>query len=254
METRINYSHYESEILNLKVGRCVTEQLDINSFNKQLTEEAYDLIRLTVASDDEFIIDKLYSAGIPYFFAAGITRYKTAIERIPVAPYINEGIEFVEFDGTQTQLLYDMIKATLGNYPIGYFRTPILKEIISKEMEIEVLYEFYKFNNLKTNNINNSMMFIKHQENFVGYFALNILPDRLESHIGGIREPFRTNGYFVDMQEFIKRYCIQNQLTYFCFGARNENSRAQHIFQKYGYQRESMEYVFHLPLFLSTKK
>ena len=47
--------------------------------------------------------------------------------------------------------------------------------LVNKEKEIECLFQFYKKANLHKNNPNNSILFIKHGENYVGFFALNIL-------------------------------------------------------------------------------
>lgn len=246
METKITFSANESNILKLKVGRCVVDSLNEQSFLEQINEGQYDLVRLTVPSEEEYIVNKLEAIKLAYFFSASITRYKTPIANIPVAPYIHHDLIFEEYDGTQTQLLFNLLKGTWGTYPLGYYRTPILNKIITKEIELEAVFEFYKYNNLKSNKPNNTMMFIKHNEQYVGFFALNIIDDRLESHIGGIIELYRTGGYFIDMQEYIKRYCLEHHLKYFCFGARNENRRVQYIFQKYGYLKESTDHVFHV--------
>lgn len=252
METKITFSENETTILKLKIGRCVVDKLDEEAFKDQILLNKYDVIRLTVPSEEEYIVNKLDSINLPYFFSASITRYKTPIVNIPVAPYIHKDLIFEEYDGTQTQLLFDLLKGTWGTYPIGYYRTPILNKFMTKEKEIEAVYEFYKINNLKSNKPNNTIMFIKHNGNYVGFFSMNIINDTLESHIGGIIEPYRTAGYFVDMQEYIKRYCLEKGISYFCFGARNENRRVQYIFQKYGYLKESTDHVFHIVPMLSN--
>jgi len=94
-------------------------------------------------------------------------------------------------------------------------------------------------------------MFMKHKGDYVGFFALNVMEDRLESHIGGILKPYQKFGYFFDMQEYIRRFCLEHELTYFCFGARNENSRVQSIFRKFGYEAYGTDNVFHIPSMIS---
>lgn len=250
-ETIVTFSENETRLLNLKVSRCVSDNFDSEVLSKQITENKYDICRLTVSSSDEDAISKLQKSGLPYYYSGGITRYKTLIADLPDRGFINKNIEYEQYDGTQDELLLKMLVGTWGTYPIGYYRTPFLKQLITKEQEILCVFEFYKKNNHQKNFPNNSIMFMKHNGNYVGFFALNIIEDRLESHIGGILEPYRVGGYFYDTQEFMRTFCLANHLDYFAFGARNENRRVNSIFQKFGYVAIDVDNVFHIASLLS---
>lgn len=56
----------------------------------------------------------------------------------------------------------------------------------------------------------------------------------------------------LDKLRYIKEYCITHNLTHFIFGARNENSRVQRIFQHVGFEAIGSENVFHIPSLLSS--
>lgn len=250
-ETIINFSQNESDLLKLKIGRCVSTNFDEQQLLKQIIDNEYDICRLTISSEDETTITKLEKTGIPYYYSGSITRYKTVISELPERTFIHNDLEYEKYDGTQNDLLLKLLIGTWGTYPIGYYRTPFLNQLVTKEQEILCVFEFYKKYNLQKDYPNNTIMFIKHNDNYVGFFALNIIDDRLESHIGGIVDPYREGGYFFDMQEYIRRFCIDNKLKYFCFGARNENRRVNSIFQKYGYRATDADNVFHLAPLLS---
>lgn len=245
-ETQVSFSANETNLLNLKVGRCVANNFDTEILLKQILEEEYDICRLTVSADDENAIVKLEQSGLPYYYSGSITRYKTRVADLNESEFIHPDLQYEKYDGTQNELLLNLLIGTWGTYPIGYYRTPFLNKLVTKEQEILCVFEFYKKHNLQKDYPNNTIMFIKHNENYVGFFALNIIDNRLESHIGGIVEPYRKDGYFFDMQEYIRRFCVENNLKYFAFGARNENRRVNGIFQKFGYVAVDADNVFHI--------
>ena len=251
MDTNVSFSANESNLLNLKVGRCVANNFDEQILLHQILENEYDICRLTVPSNDEDAINKLEKTGLPYYYSGSITRYKTLVSDLKESEFIHQDLQFEKYDGTQNELLLKLLIGTWGTYPIGYYRSPFLNKLVTKELEIHCVFEFYKKHNLQENFPNNTIMFIKHNENYVGFFALNIIDDRLESHIGGIVDPYRNDGYFFDMQEYIRRFCVENNLKYFAFGARNENRRVNGIFQKFGYVAVDADNVFHIASLLS---
>lgn len=242
----LQYSQNESKLFGIKVARGVFQQIEAHSLQADIFENNYDLVRITIPAHIEDAQIELYKTGFQYYFSGGITRYSTSISKIKNNTYIHNDIVYEQYNEANTHLLNAMLKDTWGNYPLGYYKTPIIGNVISKEMEIKAVYEYYKKNNLNCINPNNKIMFMKHGDNYIGFFALNIIGNRLESHIGGILSTFRNTGYFIDMQEYIRRYCLENGLTHFDFGARNENYRVNKIFLDYGYTPSHIEYVYHI--------
>lgn len=254
-EKMITHSLNETKVLGLKVARCNVERLDNEmQLLSEIIDQKSDVCRLRVSAEDEGLIQKLDSMGIPFYFSGSIRRYKTRIEKKPEGEPIYPNMSYEMYDGSQDTLLLKMIHGTWGDYPLGYYRTPYLSELITKESEVQGLYSFYKTNNLNSNHADNSIMFMKHDGNYVGFFALNKIENTLESHIGGILEPYRKGGYFLDMLRYIKNFCINNKLDYFAFGARNENSYVQKIFQNQGFTPIGTENVFHILSMLSLSQ
>ena len=249
--TLLDYSEIESDVYGLKVARANLESLNTTELVKEICSEGYDICRLRISTEKVDTVLKLKESGMPFFFSASIRRYRTAVKDLTEQPFIHANTEYEKYDGSQTGLLYEMLKSCWGDYPIGYYKTPFINQLISKEQELDCVYKYYGKHNIETDYPGNSIMFMKHDGKYVGFFALNVIENRLESHIGGILKPYQRDGHFVDMQEFIRRFCMDNNLNYFCFGARNENSRVQSIFRKFGYKSYGTENVFHLTPLLS---
>lgn len=252
-QTVIDFSPIESEVLGLRIGRCHCSALDPPAFRKSALDGEFDLIRLKVPAEAEMMPALLFQSGLPAFFSGSIRRYDTRIHAAPEGEYHHPDLIFEEYDGSQDVLLKDMIRGTWGTYPIGYYRTPLLAELINKEAEIESLFRYYKKYNLRAHHPFNSIQFIRQGDRYIGFFALNHVNGNLESHIGGILEPYRHGGYFLDKLRFIKLYCLEHRLDRFLFGARNENPGVQRIFQYVGFQPVGTDNVFHLPLFLHRR-
>jgi hypothetical protein len=250
-EVQIDFSVFESEEFNMKVGRVVTEDFSGEGLKAAIFEGEYDLCRVKVSADAEDTVMRLEQAGLPHYFSGSIRRYKTEVKKLTQGKFLHDDIIYEKYDRNKDDLLYKMLVDCWGDYPIGYYRTPYLSEIINKQQEINCVFRYYQKYNYQPDYPNNTIMFMKHNGEYVGFFALNVMEDRLESHIGGILKPYQKFGYFFDMQEYIRRFCLDNSLTYFCFGARNENSRVQSIFRKFGYEAYGTDNVFHIPSMIS---
>lgn len=241
----IDFSVTESKNLGLKIGRCNHDYFDQNLLKVELIDGCYDLCRVKIAAEDEFAAMRLDQLGIPYYFSGSIRRYKTAIKDVSELNLLNPTLQFEKYTPAHSNLLFDMLKETWGNYPIGYYRSPILDQLITRDMEIYSVFDFYRRQNGGTSP-NNTIIFMKDNGIYVGFFALNHVGKNLESHIGGILPPCRKGGYFHDMLVFIKKYCASNQLSHFVFGARNENAQVQKIFFDAGFNPVGTENVFHV--------
>jgi hypothetical protein len=247
----VEYSKTESEMLNLKIGRCNSDYFDENKLKQEIFAGSYDVCRVKVTAEDEYVVRRLEQLGFPYYFSGSIRRYKTPIEQNHQTDLIHSDMDFIEYSVAYEKELFELLKDTWGDYPIGYYRTPIINQFCNKENEIQSVFQFYKEHNLPSNNPNNSIMLMRHNGLFVGFFALNKVDNHLESHIGGILKKHQKEGYFFDMLAYIKNYCLQNNLSHFVFGARNENAKVQKIFHAAGFIPVGSENVFHVVSLLS---
>lgn len=252
--TTVDFSTIESGLIGLKIGRCNHDSFNTNELYSQITEGHYDLCRLKVPAEDEYATARLHQTGLPYFFSGSIRKYRTCIAEYPKVHYQYSDLVFELYDGTQDQLLKDMLVDTWGQYPLGYYRTPYTSELVTKAQEIECVYQYYKKYNLNKDYPLNQILFMKHGEKYVGIFTLNTVGNTLECNLAGILKPYRSDGYFHDEMNFKKEYCIKHGLEYFTFGARNENAAVQKIFQHLDFQTAGNDNVFHIPSLLTYSK
>lgn len=251
----VSLSSIESDITGLKVSRCNCETFDPTILYNELVRSRFDLCRLKVPSEDEYAVFRLQKMGLPFFFSGSIRKYRTKINDNLDIHYTHSRLSFETYNGTQDALLKDMLIRTWGKYPIGYYRSPFLDKLISKEQEIECVYQYYKKHNNNAHAPENKIMFMKDGDKHIGIFTLNVVGDTLECNLAGILPEYKSEGYFHDEMNFKKEYCIKHGLTYFTFGARNENAAVQKIFQHLNFQTIGSDNVFHIaPLLTHSMK
>lgn len=252
--TSLHFSDIESEILGLKVSRCNSDFFDEKELYKQIIENRYDLCRLKVPAEDEYAPKRLQQTGLPCFFSGSIRKYRTRIADNPDINYLHPNLTYEVYDGSQDQLLKDMLVNTWGNYPLGYYRSPYLSELVTKEQELECVFRYYKKYNLNKDYPNNQILFMKDGTQYIGIFTLNLVGNTLECNLAGILEPYRKDGYFLDEMNFKKEYCLKHNIEYFTFGARNENAAVQRLFQFLGFETAGNDNVFQIPSLLTYSK
>lgn len=244
---RIAFSPIESEQFGMNVGRIETEVISGNDLYLDLLAGNFDLVRLRVNATDEQIVAKLSGLGFPVYFSGGIRRYKVAVANHPVEPYLNNGLTFECYDGSQYEALRLLMLDTWLQYPIGYFRTPTLSGMISREDEIECVIRYYDENNNHLSNPKNAIWFLKLGTEYVGFLALNMIDDyTIESNIAGIAKSHQGKGLFHDVLRYIRNYCLTKGISNFYCGARNENSYSQRTFEKEYMTGYATDHVFHI--------
>lgn len=250
---KITHSQIESEIFQFKVGRCEEENIDSKKLLDTILENKFDFVRLKIPASNELISNELVKLGFPFFFSGSIRRYKVNVPEFPVDPYVNKDVEFELYDGSQYNILREILIDTWLRYPLGYFRSPFLNQIIKKEQEIECVIKYYdKYNNYKTNP-KNSIWFLKLKNEYVGFLALNIIDENvIESNIAGIHSKYQGMGLFHDVLRFIRNYSNERSIKWFYCGARSENVYSQRTFEKEYMTGYKVENVFHILSFLDS--
>jgi hypothetical protein len=244
----------ESKQLGLSVGRLNTDCVILEPLKEGILTNGYDVVRVKTTASDTMISAKLNELGYPVYFAGGIRKYHVNINEFPIAPYRNPELCFECYDGSQYEILREILLDTWLQYPIGYFRTPGLSHLISREAEIECVIQYYHENNNQTIKPNNSLWFLKLGTQHVGFLALNILDqDNIESNIAGIARSFQGKGLFHDVLRFIRNYGKDRGITNFYCGARNENLNSQRTFESEYMTGVNTEYVFHVVSMLSNQ-
>lgn len=255
MSSKVQFSETESRILGYRFGRCNTESIDVAELKEEIFKGRFDIVRLRTSSYDEFATNKLEQLGIPYYFAGGVRRYRINCKQGQVPAFTHSDIGFELYTGQRKDLLEYLLKDTWGDYPLGYYKTPVLSDMFDKEIESKALFEFYAHFNNNSLFPNNYLWFMKKGEKHVGFVALYVYRDEdmLDSTIAGIEKPYQTQGLFSNIIRHVRQFCMDQKLTYFCCGARNENFHSQWAFEREEMRGFAVEYIYHLLPFLSVK-
>ncbi len=225
------FSENESRILGYNIGRYDCSEIDIDLLKEEINKTKYDIIRIKTSVNDEYASLKLSQLGVPFYYNGSIRRYKVNCLEAPLPEYTSKGIHFVPYEESDANELYNLLQDTWGEYPIGYYRLPGLNGKISKEQELQCVYEYYKTYFVSEYNKMNRLWLMKNNDKTVGFIALTILPDMVDSTIAGIYKQYQNQRLFPNILRKIRSFCRENDLTYFVCGARNENIYSQRAFE-----------------------
>jgi hypothetical protein len=244
-----SYSSIESGFSNLSVGRVEVSSGDVLERDKLLeavNSFSLDLLRVRLPADYPSISNDLYKLGFPVFFSGGIRRFEVNCFTAPLGE-IDQKISFESFIGSEIQEkeFFDILNDTWGQYPIGYYKTPVLNLFFDKATELKCVFEFYR----KFNNVQNDRCFLwllRVDGAVIGFLALTKFENYVDSSIAGIHSSLRNKGYFKYILRFIRDFCRKNNLTFFRCGARLENLFSQRAFEKEFMYSVGYDYVFHV--------
>ena len=246
--SHVNYSAIESQTFGLKIGRYNASLIDHRVLQQNVIEGAYDLCRVRTTAKDEFAPAKLEKIGMPYYFSGGVRRYTVNVNKYPIAPFHHPDLVFELYDGSQRERVAYQLYHTWGEYPLCYYRTPMINHFIDKELESQALIDFYCKYNDNSTFPQSYLWLLNDKGKDVGFIALYVYPedDMVDSTIAGILPTYQQDGYFVDILRHIRQFCRSIGLTYFCCGARNENIRSQMAFEKEYMKGYQVDYVYHV--------
>lgn len=243
MAESIIESKLESEIFGLKVGRYNTDSIDTNIILDN--KNKFDIIRVKTSCRDEYAVKKLYDTGLKFYFSGGVRRYQVNCIKAPLPEYTHPEISFTEYSSEYQTHLFEIMKSSWGEYPIGYYRTPIIGEAITKELELQCIFRYYTENYTKENP-ENFLWIMYLGDKPVGFIALNLITDGVDSTIAGILKEYQNQGLFPNILRFIRRFCRERNLSFFNCGARNENLYSQKAFENDFMRATDVEYIYHI--------
>ncbi|MFN8292476.1 MAG: hypothetical protein U0T72_02060 [Chitinophagales bacterium] len=247
------YSAYETKYLGLKFARYNTNCIDADYLNHTLYSEQYDVIRIRTSATDNWANIKLNSLKYPFFFHGGIRRYTVNCFEVPPPQFTHANISFELYTTQNKHILQSLFSVCIQEEPIGYCRTPLLQNIISKETETNCLSEFYchLYNNREY--ASNYLWLMKADENYIGFVALTVYDDvlKVDASLAGVIPTYQNKGLFPNIIRQVRKFCIENNLPNFTCGARLNNMYSQWAFEKEYMKCEETQYVYHLVPLLS---
>jgi hypothetical protein len=142
-------SLFESNYLNLNVFRSVSTVLpEPDEIRKIAIANKADLLRIKFDVKHENIMNHiLEQSGLPYYYSHSVINTYADYSRIPELTYKNNDIKFLEYKNPDDkERFFNIVYHGMFEDPIGYYKTPLISEIISKENELRCYASFYAEN------------------------------------------------------------------------------------------------------------
>ena len=256
----IAFSEIESAVFGLKTGRLSADEFDGKKLREEILDEKFDLVRIKAPAYFDDINMRLVDAGFPFYFAGGIRNinWKTP-DKANVFEPINAGIEVDLYDGSQKDSLEYIIKSSYMFNPLGYYKTPGINQIITKELEAEAMFQFFAkyFNN--TQYPDNYIWLFKLNGKHIALCALDFNKGIMGCPLGAVAPEAQSGGVFFDMLRFSRNFAWKKGIKEITAGMRSENLVSQHVFIKQGkidnaeILHDTVDFVFHVVPLLSKK-
>ncbi len=248
-------SNFESDFLELNIYRnAKVEPIGFSSLNNFIAENEVDVIRLkTDINQQQFFNSHISKLSMPIFFSHTILYVYADYSKEKINSYNNSDLSFEKYNANnleQKKRFYELVYKGMFQEPIGYFKTPILSELISNEKEASCYASYYAefYGGSDVNKIGFIM-----QKNGIdaAVFVFELLNNEMHTSMAAILPEFRSVGIFHDLKVFRQEFCLQNAISYAYTGFRVNNFHTPNVLLKHGYKIINAENVFHLLPFSS---
>lgn len=243
-------SDFESEFFKLNVFRGnYNNTLTATELANQAKQNRADLIRLKIDIIYEAEMNNvLFESKLPFFYSHSVLNVKVDYNRQKPTAYKNEGLVFEKYvNGLgQKERFYTLVFNGMYSDPIGYYKTPLINKIISKQKEAECYASYYAnfYNGLITDKVG----FIMQKDNKdVGAFVFEIIEGNIFSSMAAVLPQYRSEGLFHDMKVFHQHFCNENNFLTAYTGFRLNNFHTPNLLLKTGYNIYGVEHIFHIP-------
>ncbi len=246
----IYYSKKESKNLNLKIGRIETENLQKRGFFQAVLKEEYDLIRLKIDSKHFDINHQIEKLGFPAYYCGSILRYHMHFFELTKPSFKIPNAEFVFYEQTHQQQLFDLICESFRDDPVGYYKNPLISQLLSKDQEVASMANYYVE---QMQDERNKMVFLKLDGLLVGFISIFYVEDgTIDTPISGVARKYRGMSVFDDLRSFRHKYCLENNIPLGLAGARSENFYSQKTFVRDGMVHVGNESIYQITPLLSA--
>ena len=232
----IRHSLEESAALHMKIGRLNLDDIDNKTLLNAVAEGEYDCLIARSNLNQPDLMLRMSQLNMPYAISGTIRRYKVDYTRFTKCkPYERNDWESELYDGSQNELLRELVYDVFAAEPLMYYNLPYYNKLVNNSDELECLYLYLKSFNCK-NAIKplKKLFFFKDKTGYFGLTAMTIFdePKYSDSVLTGIRPIYRGKGIYKDLIRFIQNHHYQTGLDYCVCGARMQNMAAQKAFAK----------------------
>ncbi len=257
---QIHFSKEESRVLGMKLGRSHLEKDGTSDLVEEMIREEYDCCIIKTSANLRDQMFHLQKMNMPVFNSGVVRRYRINYrEGFQLKPYSFSNWVEELYDGTQLEILRELVNDIFYDEPIKFFNIPIYGHLVTKEQELECLFLYLKeFDNVLRNGTTKRMfLFLNAEGKYIGLTAMIDIPEEEhgDSVLSGILPAYRGKKLYGDIIKFIENDHFSRGFDYGICGARIQNIAAQKAFSKEDLYVTHYEYTYYIfPLLNRTEQ
>jgi hypothetical protein len=243
----IAYSNEESKYFGLRIGRANLSKSSLIELNSEIELGKFDVVRLRVENSDDESLNVIQSLKHKVESCGSIIRYQQPVQELSTQELSSE-VSVRVYRETDYDALSQIIELGSAKNPIGYWSTPGLEKLVSRDDEIAYLINYY------------SKLFVTEQrqiwimfwnDNPVGFTANEIENGILDTPLAVVLPDYRGKKLLQEFMIHRNNFAIKNELKVIANGARVNNNASQHVYAKFGMQAVGQDAVYHILPMLS---
>lgn len=249
-------SEKESKAFGYNIGRGDDECLkDLTVLKSEIKTQKIDILKLTLKKTDQDLYNQLNLLNYPYYLLGIVIVYKSNFRINDVKLYSHENLNFVEYLGEDPIVFKNLVREIFKDSPSSFFSNPELKNLTSKEKQLDCLVEYISTLNSSIDEQHYThLMYV--DGHLAGFITSHKENDGGAATYAGILKQFQGKGLYMDLINFIQNYGKEIGQKWGTASVQLQNSVVQKAFVKAGLSLSGYELNIHVNCFegkLKTK-
>ena len=240
----IIHSESESKLFHIKFGRYEGVLQNPELLRQQITDEQFDFVRLKILNPGDNLFVLLNRIGFPFHLLDIHRLYNLDLHTYEIPPLELPEMEFVTYDGSQTELMKQLLKDTYSEVPMGFFRNEMLEKYFPIKLQVENFAAHIAANYLGQGNPAKRGWLIKLNGEFIGCAATEFKGENSYTPYIGLLPEYRQKHLFTNIARYLQRAMKEGGCKYATGSARLHNIASQVNFEREGQKYVSHDYVF----------
>jgi len=195
----------ESALLRMNVSRGDDRCLDLPDLAHQLKDAKVDVLKLTLSDSTPDLYLRLDALGLPYYVLGVTIEYRSVFGRNPVFPYLNSGLEFIEYKGEDPEMFKAMVASVFQHWPGSYYLNPGLCHLIDKHLQLQALVEYVAGLNSSEREGHYTHL-LRHRGAWAGFVCSYKQGNGGGATYSGLLKQYENKGLYLDIIRFIQNY------------------------------------------------
>ncbi len=202
----LSYSEQESKTLGIQIARASWDGTNVNTLLDTIIDQQCDVVKLSCPSDISNIYEQLNELQMPYYILGMVSSYRILFPKMDQKTYRLKDIEFIEYDGSQKDILQNVSRKSFQEIPGSFYNNPEINHIVDHEKQVQCFVDYIcQYNNQLDSE--KWLFLVKVRGQYAGFITLKAHGDKdcIGGHAGVIPER-RYAGIYLDMIRFIHNF------------------------------------------------